>query len=360
MTSAKDIYPVLKKDKSVFEPNEIKKLFSQVDEQRVESISNRVGQYLLTNLPNAFDKRSGIKDYRTNPYVLMTSASVLNFDDPERLAIFLFNSKFYMALETSFGKSIESVFIDHYPIDSHLKWEDPKEKLHEFEILSTLSREEKAQERLGSVWREIDKSTEYNLRRYLLTIKSGPNTINDTQVQGMTKAIIDNYKNWYSASVSQNPNLNGIDIVIGLTYGTDRTTNNKENQILAKLLANGFIEEDRTHLPGVLIDEESKKIRVYRKIGRKFWSFVGNPENPQQNEYIFLEVLLGLAKALSKGIKEGNIESRVNLKMLQLSEALKKIQFENDNLPSWISKEFTDDELFWFSTTMSAFFDEGI
>jgi hypothetical protein len=28
--------------------------------------------------------------------------------------------------------------------------------------------------------------------------------------------------------------INEIDIVIGLTYGTDKTTNNKENQILAK------------------------------------------------------------------------------------------------------------------------------
>ncbi|MGV8108292.1 PmeII family type II restriction endonuclease [Methanospirillum sp.] len=360
MTSSKNFYSILKSDVSVFNPDEIKKLFSQVDEERVTSIANRVGAYLLTNLPNAFNKREGISDYRTNPYVLMTSASVLNFDDPERLANFLFNSKFYMALETSFGKSIESVFIDHYPINTDFKWEDPKEKIREFAELSSLSREEKAQKRLNSVWREIDKSTEYNGKRYLLTIKSGPNTINDTQVQGMTKAIIDNYKNWYYSSFSQNMNIDGIDIVIGLTYGTDKTTNNKENQILAKLLDNGFIEEDRNNLPGVLIDEESRKVRVYRKIGRHFWSFVGNPENPEMNKFVFLEILLGLSKALSHGIKEGNIETKVNLKMVQLSEALKKIQFNNNNLPSWISKEFSADELFWFSTTMSAFFDEGI
>ena len=39
------------------------------------------------------------------------------------------------------------------------------------------------------------------------------------------------------------PRVKEIDVVLGLTYGTDRTTNNKENQILAKLLAGGFVEE---------------------------------------------------------------------------------------------------------------------
>jgi hypothetical protein len=35
------------------------------------------------------------------------------------------------------------------------------------------------------------------------------------------------------------------------TYGTDRTTNNKENQILVKLLEQGFVDEDRGRRPRV-------------------------------------------------------------------------------------------------------------
>ena len=41
----------------------------------------------------------------------MTAASVTNLDEPDDFARFLFNSKLYMALETSFGKSIEATFV---------------------------------------------------------------------------------------------------------------------------------------------------------------------------------------------------------------------------------------------------------
>jgi len=284
----------------------------------------------------------------------------MDLDDPSDFAKFLFNSKLYMALETSFGKSVEASFLGQYPLLSRDKWIDPPEKLAELEALNGLSREEKARRRTRSVWREIDKSCVIGSRRFLVSIKSGPNTINDTQVQAMTQAIADYYERWFEETIRHHPSVKSLDVVIGLTYGTDRTTNNKENQILVKLLEHGFVEEDRTTRPGVIIDRRTRKIRVYRRIGKDFWAFIGNPEDPTAAAFVFLEILLGLAKALSTGMQSVDLETRINRKIRELSRALARLQFPRNSLPDWIREDFTEDELFWFATAMTAFYDEGI
>jgi hypothetical protein len=176
----------------------------------------------------------------------------------------------------------------------------------------------------------------------------------------MTAAVIANHKAWMAASKKTYPGVDSLDVVLGLTYGTDRTTNNKENQILAKLIGNGFQEEDRKNSPGVLIDDATKSIRVYRKIGKEFWSFIGQPDNCRKAEFVFLEILLSLSRALAVGIENGAIETRINAKLTQLASALLGLRLERGTLPDWVRSEFTDDQLFWFATALTAFYDEGI
>jgi len=358
--SANPFFKVLKAPRHNFDVNEIGRLFQSVSEPRVDTLAAALSGYIRENLPATFEKRNGLADYRTNPYVLMTSASAMNLDAPAAFGTFLFNSKLYMALETSFGKSIEAAFVAQYPITTENKWIEAPEKRAEFNALEGLSREAKAKRRVASVWREIDKSVVVGTRRYLTSIKSGPNTINDTQVQGMTTAIIDHYRTWLSESRKTYPGVEELDVVLGLTYGTDKTTNNKENQILVKLMENGFVEGDRTNKPGVLIDRETRSVRVYRRIGKDFWAFIGQPDSVSSASHVFLEILLGLAKALSVGLEGADIEMRINLKLQQLASALSNLQFPRHSLPDWIKNEFKESELFWFATAMSAFYDEGI
>ena len=353
-------FDALKSRRHRFDQGEIVKLFNQIDQGRLYRLCDILTTYIGKNVPAAFDKRGGLSDYRTNPYVLMTAASVTNLDDPVAFGKFLFNSKLYMALETSFGKSIEGAFVGQYPIVADIRWQDPPEKMVEFEALKGLSREDKAKQRTTSVWREIDRSCVVGTRRYLTSIKSGPNTINDTQVQGMTAAIRDNVKSWAYQTKITYPDVDSLDIVLGLTYGTDKTTNNKENQILVKLLDYGFTEEDRSANPGVLIDKETRSIRVYRRIGKDFWSFIGQPNEPASAEFVFLEILLGLARALAIGVENTSIEDRINAKIRLLADALSNLQFSPNTLPAWIREDFNEDQLFWFATALSAFFDEGI
>ena len=151
-----------------------------------------------------------------------------------------------------------------------------------------------------------------------------------------------------------------MDVVLGLTYGTDKTTNNKENQILVKLLQTGFVEEDRANRPGVLIDSATRSVRVYRCIGKEFWSFIGQPDSPATAEFVFLEVLLALAKALAMGVQTADLETRINIKVQQLAVALGQLVFPRNSLPAWIREDFNESQLFWFATAMTAFYDEGI
>ena len=362
MGTPRQFYQILKAQQHSYVPEEIVKLFAQIDAKRLELLAVNLAKYISTNLPLAINRRDGLEDYRTNPYVLMTCANVMKLHKPEDFAKFLFDSKFYMGLETSFGKSMEAAFVSAYPVKSGdgEKWIDPPEKVAEAAALEGLANEEKALKRTSSVWREIDKSVVLNGRRYLTSIKSGPNCINDTQVQAMTAAIVGNHKGWMRHSQETYKQVKELDIVVGITYGTDRTSNNKENQILVKLLGHGFVEEDREKKPGVLIDEETRSIRVYRRIGKEFWAFIGDPVQPDSAGYIFLEILLALAKGLSKGLGEASLETRINLKMASLAAALSKMMLPMGSLPEWVRKEFSESELFWFATAMTAFYDEGI
>lgn len=358
--STKSFSKQLKARRQVYDRDKVAALFQKVSEERVEVLASKLVGYISTNLPAAFEKRDGIAAYRTNPYVLVTAASIMKLRDPANFAKFLFDSKLYMALETSFGKQIEAAFVGQYPLRADHRWSDPPEKLVEFAALDGINNETKAQRRLESVWREIDRSCVVGGRRFLTSIKSGPNTINDTQVAGMTTAILANYKIWLGQSCATYPNVNEVDIVLGLTYGTDKTTNNKENQILVKLLDKGFEEEDPENKPGILIDSETRKVRVYRCIGQDFWSFIGQPDAQPGADFVFVEVLLALAKALDSGVAEADIETRINMKLQQLASSLALLSFPRNSLPEWVREDFTEDQLFWFATAMTAFFDEGI
>jgi hypothetical protein len=359
--SQNTLYGVLKRSSVRFDPEEVIHLFSQADRARVEALAQSLATYISTNVPGTINRRRTLADYRINPYVVLTTARAMGLDEPADFAQFLVNSKLYAGLETSFGKSLESAVMHHYPVDPALpRWSDPPGKLAEFAALQGMSNEEKARARTAAVWREIDKACTANGRAYLLSIKSGPSTINDTQVEAMKSAIVQNHGAWLSQVQQSEARVTGIDVVIGLTYGTEKTTNNKENQILAKLLEHGFVEEDREASPGVLTDAATRTVRVYRHVGRGYWSFIGNPTAPEAAQQVFLEVLLALSKALSD--KEGGtrVADSLQAKILELSAAIATMAVPRQSLPQWIRADFSDPELVSLAAAMSAFYDEGI
>lgn len=364
LAAIRGFYAAVKAHASHYDAKEVAALMEQVDRNRVQSVSGSVADYIRINVPLLLEGKSKLADYRTNPYVLLATAQMRQLTDSEKFASFLFNNKLYMAMETSFGKSIESVLVGGYPLPSHsTKWVNPPEKEAEFKTYAGLTNEEKAGRRTASVWREIDRSCTVGNRRFLASIKSGPNCINDTQVTAMETAIANHHAKWFDQTRRSYADIDSLDIVIGITYGTDRTTNNKENQILVKLGQHGFIEEDRHSKPGVMIDKATRRVRVYRRIGRNFWSFIGNPAEPDAARFVFLEILLALSRGLSSGLKkiEGEtFEAQINVKLAELTLALGNLMFPKNSLPSWIRDEVDTEEMVWMATAMTAFFDKGI
>jgi len=355
-------FDVLRSQTHTLNSHKIAALFALANQRRVQQLAGRLAEYIGLNLPIAIERREGLSDYKINPYVLLTCANVMRLEDGNLFANFLFNTKLYAGLETSFGKSIESTVVRGYPLHpaTTCQWIDPPEKVAEFATYEGLSREEKAKKRTSSVWREVDKSCVVADRRYMMSIKSGPNCINDSQVQAMTRAIIDNHKLWLAATKKQYPNVTGLDVAIGITYGTDRTTNNKENQILVKLIGQGFVEEDREKKPGVLIDEATRSVRVYRRVGKDFWAMIGNPAEPEKTQFTFLEVLMALTQALSKVTQKTDLQTKINLRIKALIGGLEKLMFPRQVMPNWAADGLTDMHLFWFATAMSAFYDDGV
>ncbi|ODR14190.1 hypothetical protein BHQ16_07105 [Mycobacterium shimoidei] len=341
-----------------YDTEKVAEWFSQVSRARVNDIGDRMAEYIGAQLPKVIRSKSGLNDYRTSPYVLMATAGALQLEDFRDLAKFLIDIKLYMGLETSFGKSIEGVVMQTYPIDSPAedRWGPPIEKVEEFDTYVGLSAEEKSAKRVDSVWREIDSACVHGTRRHLMTIKSGTATINDTQVSGMYTAIRDNHGKWLASS-RERFGVDGIDVVIGLTYGTDWTTNNKENQILAKLMSSGFSEVDREGQPGVLQNADGT-VRVYRAIGVDYWAYSGNPTTPAVAEFTFLEVLLGLARALRVSHEKEDIGAALNERLDLLGEAFKQLRFpQGDKIPPWVAQELGVTELSWLAAAMNAFFD---
>ena len=356
--SARGFYRAIKQTRP-YDPDLVGTWFRDVSRERVDEIAEAMESYISTNLPRAIRSKTKLGDYRTSPYVLMATAGALRLDDLQDLSKFLVDIKLYMGLETSFGKSIEQVVMHSYPAGTspEERWGSPIEKIEEQSALAGLSAEEKSARRVDSVWREIDAACVHQGRRHLLTIKSGTATINDTQVGGMFNAIRTQHPIWLDSS-RERFGVEGIDVVIGLTYGTDWATNNKENQILAKLLSVGFEELDRENEPGILTNEDGS-VRVYRAIGVDYWAYAANPSDMAADQQAFIEVLLGLAKALRMAHEREDIGAALNERLDLLSDAFRSLKFpEGDDLPKWIGEGLGLTELTWLAAAMAAFFDD--
>jgi hypothetical protein len=155
-----DIYSILKSPRHSFDAGEVRELFKRVDENRVVTLSAALKKDIAVNLPKIYRRRSKLADYRTNPYVMLATASIMKLSDASEFASFLFNSKLAMGLETSFGKIIERAFLSGYPCGTNVKWADPPEKTAEFLREATAKgRAAKAAIRNNSIWREVDKAT---------------------------------------------------------------------------------------------------------------------------------------------------------------------------------------------------------
>jgi len=337
------------RDTKTFSRDEYENLLKKVDQNRVNKISKHWSAYLRPNLADTIESKKDIDDYRLNPYAITAIAGILDIDNASEIAEFIFGSKLYMSLETAFGKSVENIVMPIYPVDgSKHRWQEHPEKVQE---MQSDSRGEDLK------WQKIDKYCVIDDTAYLTTVKSGPRTLNESTTDSMKSDIATHSETWLKGTKKHHKGVENLEVVIGLTYGTDNSTNNKEMRVLLKLVEEGFQEKDRQTRPGVIVHPENSDITVHTQVGSDFWAFVGNPKDPQDADFVFLEVLLGLIKASDEAGEalKGTTKSKVQ----KLENIIDGLDMPDSTYPDWIDSEFEDDELVRVAQTLTLFYDEG-
>ena len=88
-------------------------------------------------------------------------------------------------------------------------------------------------------------------------------------------------------------------------------------------------------------------------------AIVGNPLEPEKSQHVFVEVLLGLLRALKKQETKTSLESLVNTKIQELSQAIQSLALPEKAIPDWMHKEFDENDLLLFISAAQSFFDQG-
>jgi hypothetical protein len=71
------LFSAMRRQRFTFQTSEFARLLSLTSEDRVRSLATALRSYISKHLPKAIEKRRSLQDYRTNPYVLMASASTM-------------------------------------------------------------------------------------------------------------------------------------------------------------------------------------------------------------------------------------------------------------------------------------------
>lgn len=337
------------RDKKSFDQAGYEELMKNTSEDRVDKISENWSAYLKPNVAKTIEDKEDIDDYRLNPYAITAIAGILDLDTAEEISEFIFGSKLYMSLETAFGKSVEDIVLPVYPIQSATTgWEEHPEKVRE---MNSDSRTE------DLVWQDVDKYCVIGDTAYITTVKSGPRTLNEDITDSIKDDIANHSDTWLEGTQKHHSEVEGLNVTIGLTYGTDYSTNNKEMRILLKLVEEGFTEIDRDKKPGVIQHPENDDITVESRVGIDFWSYIGNPENPDDAQHVFLEVLLGMIEAADQTGEA--LRSTTGDRIKKLTGALDTLTIPESSLPEWIESNYGEDELVRMAQTLTLYYDEG-
>ncbi len=135
-----------------------------------------------------------------NPFLLLITAPVYNIFSPYEVAERLQLGKAYHGDDTAFGKLAEDKFL------KILGARSPPEK-----IAAAAAKDAAAKDR----WSPVDLDIEVEGKRYLMSIKAGPWTMNQSHAAEMIR----HFKELHDAT--------GANLVIGVTYGRYQKLNNK-------------------------------------------------------------------------------------------------------------------------------------
>jgi hypothetical protein len=224
-----------------------------------------------------------------NPFLLLITAPVYNVYSPFEVAERLQLGKAFHGDDTAFGKMAEDRYLS---------------------ILGATKPPEKAA--AGAAWTPIDLDITIEGQRYLMSIKSGPWTMN----QEHANAMIHRFPQIHEET--------GARIIIGITYGRYQNLNNKP----------------------ALVDRELGHPEWFDfLVGRDFWEFVSGVSNV--HKHIFLAIRQA-QKAFGAAHFDETFHEKLVSNRLKIAASLRK-QFSVE-----------DEEDFWETLFNNMFEDEKV
>lgn len=137
-----------------------------------------------------------------NPFLLLITAPVYNIYSPFEVAERLQLGKAFHGDDTAFGRMAEEKYLRLFGAETPIEKRQPSKK---------------------NLWSPIDLNIVIDGQRYLLSIKSGPWTMNQTHANEM----VTNFHKLHKET--------GAKIIVGITYGRYKSLNNKPALVSTRL-----------------------------------------------------------------------------------------------------------------------------
>ena len=172
-------------------------------QSRVKKMEDDFRARIGTHLASLAKKsQKPFKDYKTNPFVLLMYSCQQRFSHINEIEAALIPAKVFSSMETSAGKMVEAVVLPHY------KWKCVDSKMQSSE--SVLD------------GKKLDGQT---LR--IVTLKSGPDCINDSIYSNIAADIVKFAPTWAATH-----KVEKIEFTVGILYGTRKRSNKKDWHVL--------------------------------------------------------------------------------------------------------------------------------
>jgi hypothetical protein len=242
--------------------------FEAIVEETDELLERRLGKARqLTDVTSA--------DVNINPFLMLALAPAYNIFSPFEAGEYIQNSKLHHGDATAFGKFIEDKILPPFGVTR------PSEKDSDPSLFSS-----------------IDVETTVDGSRYLLSLKSGPWTMNQSHANEMVAAF---------------PRIHeqtGADLVIGVFYGKRQRLNNK---------------------PALV--EKATGAYVHTLVGHEFWQFMTGVRDAHQE--IFRAIRTAQTRFAERHGGKTFFEQLIEARLALASSFREAFELEGEEAEMW-------------------------
>lgn len=229
----------------------------------------RETDHLLERRLNKANEVTSIEQTNFNPFLLLITSPVYNIFSPYEVAERLQLGSAFHGDDTSFGRFAEEKILPLFGATL------PPQK-------------NKVNKALAAVWEPVDRQMEIEGNRYLMSIKAGPWTMNQSHANGMIEKFPEIHKS------------TGARCMVGITYGRYVDLNNKPALVDARLGGPDWFDY---------------------LVGRDFWEFVSGVRDV--HVHIFRAIREAQA-SFAKRHKDETFHERLINNRLKVASSLRK------------------------------------